>query len=102
MKPLSNCPGMSESQQLDFIESIDTPDLPENDIQILEGDSLILRRNIETRSGLAKARGYRAIQMRNRTVVVQFDAVPKPLTRIPMEKTSKGMKFVFGKLDITS
>jgi hypothetical protein len=38
MKPLSNCPGTSESQQLDFIESIDTPDLPENDIQILEGD----------------------------------------------------------------
>jgi hypothetical protein len=101
MKPLSNCHGTSESRQLDFIESIDTPDLPENDIEILEGDSFILLRNIETRSGFAKGGRCRAIQMRNRTVVVQFDdAVPKPFPRIPMEKASNGMKSVLGKLDI--
>jgi hypothetical protein len=27
MKLLSNCPGLSEAQQIDFIEKIDTPDL---------------------------------------------------------------------------
>jgi hypothetical protein len=28
IKPLSDCPGSSEAQQIDFIEKIDTPDLP--------------------------------------------------------------------------
>jgi hypothetical protein len=39
IKPLSNCPGLSEAQQIDFIKKIDTPDLPSNDIPILEGVS---------------------------------------------------------------
>jgi hypothetical protein len=37
IKPLSNCPGLSESQQIDFTERIDTPDMLPNDIHILEG-----------------------------------------------------------------
>jgi hypothetical protein len=37
IKPLSNCPGLSHTQQIDFIEKTDTPDLPSNDIPILEG-----------------------------------------------------------------
>jgi hypothetical protein len=37
IKPLPNCPGLSEAQQIDFIEKIDTPDLPSKDIPILEG-----------------------------------------------------------------
>jgi hypothetical protein len=32
IKPLSNCPGLSEAWQLQFIEMIDTSDLPPNDI----------------------------------------------------------------------
>jgi ATP-dependent exoDNAse (exonuclease V) alpha subunit len=78
-----------------LIEKIDAPDLPPHDILILEGDLLILLRNLDDRAGLAKGRRCRAIQMKNRTVVVQFDDdETRILTRIPMEKTSNGMKFV--------
>jgi hypothetical protein len=73
IKSLANCRGFSESQQIDSIERIDTLDLPQNDIRILEGDPFILLRNIDTRDGLAKGRRCRVIQMRNRTVVLQFD-----------------------------
>jgi hypothetical protein len=73
INPLSNCPGLSETQQIDFIERIDGSDLPANDIHILEGDPFILLQNIDTRSGLAKGRRCRAAQMKNRTVVLQFD-----------------------------
>jgi hypothetical protein len=48
IKPLFNFPGLSEVQQIDFIEKIDTPDLPSNDIPILEGDPFVLIRNIDT------------------------------------------------------
>jgi hypothetical protein len=37
IKPLSNCPGLSEAQQIGFIEKIDTPDLPLNDIHFGRG-----------------------------------------------------------------
>jgi hypothetical protein len=88
IKPLSNCPGLSESQQIDFLERIDSPDLPPNDIHILETNPFILLRNMDTRSGLAKAKPCRAVQRRNRTVVVQFDDdESRALTRIPVEKT---------------
>jgi hypothetical protein len=94
LTPLPNCPGLSEAQQVDFIERIDTPDLPPNDIELLKGDPFILLRNIDTRSGLAKGRRCHAMEMRNRTVVLQFDGnETRALTRIPMEKTSNGMKF---------
>jgi hypothetical protein len=69
IKPLSNCPGLAESQQIDFIERIDTRDLPPNEIRILEGDPYILLRNMDSRFRLAKARRCRAVQLRNRTVV---------------------------------
>jgi hypothetical protein len=95
IQPLANCPGLSESQQLDFIESIDTPALPPTNIHILDGDPFILLRNIGTGSNLAKERRCCVIQMKNRTVIVQFDDnETKPLTRIPMGKTLNGMKFV--------
>jgi hypothetical protein len=31
IRPLFNCPGLSEAQQIHFVEKIDTPDLPSND-----------------------------------------------------------------------
>jgi hypothetical protein len=40
MKSLSNCPGLSEAHQIDFIEKIDAPDLPPNDVYIPERDPL--------------------------------------------------------------
>jgi hypothetical protein len=40
IKPLSNCLGLSEAQQIDFIKKIDTPDLPSNDIPIYGGGSI--------------------------------------------------------------
>jgi ATP-dependent exoDNAse (exonuclease V) alpha subunit len=95
IKRLSNCPGLSEAQQIDFIEKIDRPDLPPNDIPILEGDPFVLIRNIDTRPGLLKGRLCCAIQIKNRTVVFQFeDGETRALMRIPMEKTSNGMKFI--------
>jgi hypothetical protein len=64
IKPLSNCPGLSEAQRIDFIEKIHTRDLPSNDIPILEGDPFVVIRNIDTRSGLLKVRRCRAIQIK--------------------------------------
>jgi hypothetical protein len=61
IKLLSNCPGLSEVQQINFIEKIDTPDLPSNDIPISEGDPFVLIRNIDTRSGLVEGRRCRVI-----------------------------------------
>jgi hypothetical protein len=95
IKPLSNYPGLSESRQIDFIKKVDTPDLLPNEIHILEADPYILLRNMDTRSDLAKLRRCRAAQLRNRTVVLQFDDdETRTWTRIPMEKTSNGMKFI--------
>jgi hypothetical protein len=48
IKPLSNCPGLSEVQQLEFVEVIDTSHLPPNDIHTLEGDRLFLLPNTDT------------------------------------------------------
>jgi hypothetical protein len=73
IKPLSNCPGLSEAQQLEFIKMTDTSDLPPNDIDTFEGDRFILLRDIDTRPGLAKGRRCPALQMKNRTGVFRFD-----------------------------
>jgi hypothetical protein len=64
IKPLSNHPRLSEAQQIDFIEKIDTADLPSNDITVLEGDPFVLIRNIDTPSGLGKGRRCCAIQIK--------------------------------------
>jgi hypothetical protein len=48
IKPLFNCPGLSEAQQIDFIEKTDTSDLPLNDIPISEGGPFVFIRNIGT------------------------------------------------------
>jgi hypothetical protein len=63
-KPLFNCPGLSEVQQINAIKKIETPDLPPNDTHILEGDPFTLLRNIRTRSGFIKGQHCHAIQMR--------------------------------------
>jgi hypothetical protein len=67
-------PALSESQQLDFIEMIDTPDLPQNDAHTVEGDSFIVLRNIDTRFGLAKGKRSPAVQIKKWPVVCQFDS----------------------------
>jgi hypothetical protein len=55
IKPSSNCPGLSEAQQLEFIDVIDTSRLPSNDIHILEGDRFFLLPNTDTWPGWQKA-----------------------------------------------
>jgi ATP-dependent exoDNAse (exonuclease V) alpha subunit len=86
---------LSEAQQIDFIEKIDTHDLHSNNIPILEGDPFALVKNVNTRSGLVMGRRCRAIQIKNRALVFQFeDGETRALTIIPMEKTSNGMKFI--------
>jgi hypothetical protein len=83
IKPISNYPGLSEAQQLEFIEMIDTSDLPPNDIHTFEGGPFFLLLNTDTRPGLAKGRRCRALQMKNRTGVFQFDDdEARTLTRI--------------------
>jgi hypothetical protein len=83
IKPLYNCPGLSQAQQLESIEMIDTSDLPPNDIHIFEAGRFILLRNTDTWPGSAKGKRCRAIQMKNRTVVFQFDDdEARTLTRI--------------------
>jgi hypothetical protein len=95
IKPLSNCPELCQTQKIDFIGSIEAADLPPNGIYILEGDPFILLRDIDTPSGLAKGRCCHALELRNRTVVLQFnDDESRSLTRVPMGDTSNGMKFV--------
>jgi hypothetical protein len=64
VKPLFNCPELSEAQQIDVIKKIETPDLRRNDLHILEGDPLTLFKNIGTRSEFTKGRRCDAIQMR--------------------------------------
>jgi hypothetical protein len=75
IKPLSNCPGLSEAQQLEFIEMIDASDLPPSDRHTFEGDRFILLLNADTWPGLIKGRRCCALHMKNRTVVFQFDAL---------------------------
>jgi hypothetical protein len=64
IRPLFNCPVLSEAQQIDFIEKIDTSDLPPNDIHILEGRPFILIRNFDTWSGLVNGRRCHVIQIK--------------------------------------
>jgi hypothetical protein len=73
IKSLSNCPGLSEAQQIEFIKMIDASDLPPSDIHTFEGDRIILLFNTDTRPRWAKGRRCCALQMKNRTVVSQFD-----------------------------
>jgi hypothetical protein len=90
--PLSNCAAFSECQQLNFIERINTPDLPRNGLHIHEGDPFILRRNIDARCGMAKGPRCRAIQMRNQTVILQLDddkTLPEKCHRISIGKYTR-------------
>jgi hypothetical protein len=92
--PLPESPGLSICQQIDFIEKLDTPDLPMHAITFFRGDAFVLLRNIDTRSGMAKGRRCFALALLHRAVVVKFDdGVERTLTRIPMEKVTNGMKF---------
>jgi hypothetical protein len=80
---VSNCPGLSEAQQLEFIEMIDTSDVPPNDIHTFEGDWFILFLNPGPRPGLAKGRRCGSLRMRNRIVIFQLDNdEARTLTRI--------------------
>jgi hypothetical protein len=54
VKPLFNYPGLSEAQQIDVINKIETPDLPLNDMHISEGDPFTLLRNIGAGFGFIK------------------------------------------------
>jgi ATP-dependent exoDNAse (exonuclease V) alpha subunit len=79
---------------MDFIEKLETPDLPPNELFLLQGEPLLLLRNINTRIGLAKGRRCNADELGARNVVVRFDDGHRhTLPRIPMDKSSNGMKF---------
>jgi hypothetical protein len=82
-----NVMGITHSHQIDVVETIGSPELPPHKMLILEGDPFILLRNIDTRAGLAKGRRCNAIDMQERTVVLEFDDGKTTLTtRLPRRK----------------
>jgi hypothetical protein len=71
------------------------------DTLLLAPDWILVRVGCNTPSGLAKGKRCRAIQMKNGTVVLQFDDYQaRTLTRLPMEKTSNGTKFIRWQLSL--
>jgi hypothetical protein len=92
--PCKTNPGLNEAHQIDFIEKLDTPDLPPHISHFYEGDLCILLRNISTASGLVKGRRCWIVNANRRVVVIRLDTGEEiTLPRIPMEKVSNGMKF---------
>jgi hypothetical protein len=92
--PLRETPGLSLCQQLDFLEHFESPHLPCHVLSLFDGDPLVILRNLDTASGLAKGRRCSAMALRNRTVVLSFEnSDQKTLSRMPMEKVSNGMRF---------
>jgi hypothetical protein len=93
--PFPNCPGLSTQLQIDYIEGLECPDLPPTELELLEGDILLLLRNINTRAGLAKGRRCAAREMGNRTLVVSFGPeVEYTFGAIRMDKKLNGVEFV--------
>jgi hypothetical protein len=92
--PLPESLGLSRCQQMDFLQQLDTPDLPLHVLRLFAGDALMVLRNLDPASGLAKGRRCSAKQLRNRTVVIGLDnGEERTLTRMPMEKVTNGMRF---------
>jgi hypothetical protein len=95
LTPLPNSPGLALPIQIDFVERLDMPDLPPSELLIVEGDPLLLLRNINTPAGLAKGRRCTPLNIGNRTVLILFDnGCTQTLARIHLEKTISGMRFI--------
>jgi hypothetical protein len=94
VKPLFNCPGLSEAPQIDVIQKIETSNLHLYDIHILERDPFTLLRNISIPSAFIKG-GLSCNINENQTVVFQFkNHETMALTKTSMEKTLNEMKFI--------
>jgi ATP-dependent exoDNAse (exonuclease V) alpha subunit len=93
--PFQNCPGLARAHQIDFVHSLNTPDLPPSVLKILLGDPLLLMRNVDTQAGLAKGRRGTAVRLGRRNLVVQFDSTGDLVNfgRMPLEKSKNGVKF---------
>jgi hypothetical protein len=92
--PIKSNPRLDEGHQIDFIEGIETPDLPPHILRFYEGDPCTLLRNISTLSGLVKGRRCSMSDARERVTVIRFESGQKlTRSRVPMEKVSNGMKF---------
>jgi hypothetical protein len=82
---------------MDYIEDLDLLDLPPSQLELLEGDALMLLRNINTRAGLAKGKRCRAREIGLITIVVKFENDQEDTCtfgRVRMEKTLDGVTFV--------
>jgi hypothetical protein len=93
--PFANCPGLSEAHQIDVIHRIHASDRPPNGRMIFERDPLRVLPNITAPAGMVKGRRCDPINIGRLTVLVEFNndnTVTFP--RIPIEKTTNGMKFV--------
>jgi hypothetical protein len=85
--------GLSECPQKEFIETIDTPDLPPHILNLYEGDPCVILRNISTLSGVVKGSHCWA-QVTQRAGWVTLDNDQNvTLPRIPTQKVANGIKF---------
>jgi hypothetical protein len=95
VRPLANCPGLPEQQQNDYIEGLESSDLPPAQLKLFKGDVLLLLRNVDTRHGLAKRKRCLAQEMSLMTVVVAFEGLTMDtFGRMRREQTSNGVSFV--------
>jgi hypothetical protein len=94
-------PGLSEYNQIDFIQRLELPDLPPHILNLHQGDPCFLSRNISTASALVKGLRCCGVEVKDRLVVVKLDTKQElTLARIPMEKLSNGMKSARGQVSI--
>jgi hypothetical protein len=80
-------PDLSECHQRDFIQNIESPDLPPHVPKIYQGDPCILLRNISTMSGLVKGWRYWTSEIMECVMLITLDNQEElTLSRIPIEK----------------
>jgi hypothetical protein len=68
-------PSLDEAHQIDFIETVDTPDLPLHILHFYEGDPCTLLRNISTLSGVVNGRRCWVLDAKDRVAVIRFERV---------------------------
>jgi hypothetical protein len=92
--PIKPNPRLDEGHQIDFIEGIETADIPSHILRFYEDGPCTLLRIISTLSDLVKGRRCWVLDARERVAVIRFHSCEEvTLSRIPMEKISNGMKF---------
>jgi hypothetical protein len=94
VKPLFNCSGLSEAQQIDVIKKIETSNLPLNDIHILKGLHSLCSEILTPRPGSSRVDAVLQCKWKPKNGFQFKNRETMALTKTPMEKTWNGMKFI--------